>query len=78
MPENIWIKLGKAELPLTDGAIKVPASPSQRSARNVDLVRDEGGGGGGKQKRKEKENISFYRSFNCALKGRLGYFSSEK
>lgn len=53
MPENIWIKLGKAKLPLTDGAIKVPASPSQRSARNVDLVRDEGGGGK-KQKRKRK------------------------
>lgn len=51
MPENIWIKLGKAKLPLTDGAIKVPASPSQRSARNVDLVRD----GGGRRKKTEKE-----------------------
>lgn len=51
MPENIWIKLGKAELPLADGAIKVPASPSQRSARNVDLVRD----GGGRRKKTEKE-----------------------
>lgn len=58
MPENIWIKLGKAKLPLTDGAIKVPASPSQRSARNVDLVRD--GGGGEEKNRKGKKKRTFH------------------